>query len=1042
MALNKQFKVKNDFNTGGRILSAGVDIADIFAASNTAFTLSATNSTALVAGGNTASFLGGNGVDVRLISSTKTVVASGINATSSTRGVASFSTDNFSVTDGAVIIKDGGINNDELAGSINDTKLLQLSSAGKVANTATTATTSNDANTIVSRGASGEFSSGSITAAGALSASGNVTGNIINAATGIRINNGAGTTNQVLKSTGTNFVPGNVAASEITSGQPLTTFNDTNVLLTLGGTPNTSLLQSVSLSAGWLGQLPIVRGGTGASTQQGAINALAGDLTSGRFLRGNGTNVVMSAIQVNDVPTLNQNTTGSAATLTTSRTLWGQSFNGSANVSGSLSGVGDITGSGAITIQAGGTNQDISLTPSGTGEVNISKVDIDSGTIDNVSIGSATAATIVNVDDLRLDGDVLSSLNAKNISLQPATGTTTATGNLSASGTVTGNIVNATTGFKINNGNAIAGSFLRGNGSNFVANTIQAEDVPTLNQNTTGSAATLTTTRTLWGQNFNGSANVTGNLTDVGNIIGSGAVTLSAAHNNNLNLVATGTGNVVIDKADINGGTIDGVSIGSSSVATYLKVDNVAVDTNKITFDGHGTINHSGIGFIAINGENTGSEARLTGPTGADLIIGTHLMDFNRARITLDEAINGNITFATNGTGNVVIDRADINGGAIDGTPIGATTASTGRFTSIAATGNVNIDGSLFVAGSAITINATDIITKDPLIFLAQGNAGDAVDIGFAAQYTIASPVPTRFTGLIRDTATGKWNLFSGLSSSPLSSTNVVFTGDTTIVKDTLVANLEGNVTGNAETATKLATGRIISLTGDVSGSVSAFDGSGNVTGTVTISNSAVNSDKILNGAVIDSKIALNTIGLNKLKSISNFTILGKKNIGDVSEQVCTQAGFDLLDDASVDAQRTTLGLGASDVVTFGGVDFTNGSRTVFRRVYSGSNTGTTQTLSLFPDVSGNTAKINLQIKQGTGASAKRCALETLFTRVSGSTTTALWDGTVYAIVDPWSIFQEIDLTVSPTTSAVQLVLNYIGSANYTATASVELISD
>ena len=36
---------------------------------------------------------------------------------------------------------------------------------------------------------------------------------------------------------------------------------------------------------------------------------------------------------------------------------------------------------------------------------------------------------------------------------------------------------------------------------------------PTFNQNTTGSAATLTTTRTLWGQNFNGSANVTGDIT-------------------------------------------------------------------------------------------------------------------------------------------------------------------------------------------------------------------------------------------------------------------------------------------------------------------------------------------------------------------------------------------------------------------------------------------------------------------------------------------------------------------------------------------------
>ena len=49
------------------------------------------------------------------------------------------------------------------------------------------------------------------------------------------------------------------------------------------------------------GTLPINRGGTGASTQQGALNAIAASTTSGQYLRGNGTNVVMSAIQAGDI---------------------------------------------------------------------------------------------------------------------------------------------------------------------------------------------------------------------------------------------------------------------------------------------------------------------------------------------------------------------------------------------------------------------------------------------------------------------------------------------------------------------------------------------------------------------------------------------------------------------------------------------------------------------------------------------------------------------------------------------------------------------
>lgn len=64
------------------------------------------------------------------------------------------------------------------------------------------------------------------------------------------------------------------------------------------------------------GTVAIVNGGTGATTRQDAIDALAGAVTSGQYLRGNGTDVVMSAIQSADVPTLNQNTTGTAANVT------------------------------------------------------------------------------------------------------------------------------------------------------------------------------------------------------------------------------------------------------------------------------------------------------------------------------------------------------------------------------------------------------------------------------------------------------------------------------------------------------------------------------------------------------------------------------------------------------------------------------------------------------------------------------------------------------------------------------------------------------
>lgn len=53
--------------------------------------------------------------------------------------------------------------------------------------------------------------------------------------------------------------------SQLPTGAALTKTDDTNVTLTLGGTPATALLQATSLTLGWTGQLGLTRGGTAAS---------------------------------------------------------------------------------------------------------------------------------------------------------------------------------------------------------------------------------------------------------------------------------------------------------------------------------------------------------------------------------------------------------------------------------------------------------------------------------------------------------------------------------------------------------------------------------------------------------------------------------------------------------------------------------------------------------------------------------------------------------------------------------------------------------
>lgn len=53
-------------------------------------------------------------------------------------------------------------------------------------------------------------------------------------------------------------------------------------------------------------------------------------------------------------------------------------------------------------------------------------------------------------------------------------------------------------------------------------------------------------------------------------------------------------------------------------------------------------------------------------------------------------------------------------------------------------------------------------------------------------------------------------------------------------------AKLPADITGNAATANKWSMGRTISMTGDITWSISGFDGSGNATGVATMSNSGV----------------------------------------------------------------------------------------------------------------------------------------------------------------------------------------------------------
>lgn len=201
--------------------------------------------------------------------------------------------------------------------------------------------------------------------------------------------------------------------------QALTRINDTNVTLTLGGTPDTALAKPVSLTLGWIGQLEVSRGGTGASSLTGilignatySVTAIQG--TSNQLLRRNSTNtayefsllendnITNSTIQYNKIQNVTADrllgrlsTNGNIEELTESQIrgfiqkgnlVQGSNISLSGTLSNRLIGSGDITVNHAITSTQssvsnanGNVIQSITLDTNFGHVTNISTIDLDS----------------------------------------------------------------------------------------------------------------------------------------------------------------------------------------------------------------------------------------------------------------------------------------------------------------------------------------------------------------------------------------------------------------------------------------------------------------------------------------------------------------------------------------------------------------------------------------------------------------------------------------------------------------------------------------
>tara|TARA_R110002072_G_scaffold218990_1_gene376633 strand:- start:22 stop:1479 length:1458 start_codon:yes stop_codon:yes gene_type:complete len=192
----------------------------------------------------------------------------------------------------------------------------------------------------------------------------------------------------------------------------------------------------------------------------------------------------------------------------------------------------------------------------------------------------------------------------------------------------------------------------------------------------------------------------------------------------------TVSGNLIIGDSSSRGGTISGTNNtiiidpypGSGDISGNVIIyGNLQIEGTTTTINSN-TLDISDLDIRAAKNATIASEANgggiLVGASGQDFAKLTFNSTNNNWRTNIGLDVSGTILGTTitastkfigdiSSSGQSIFTNVDINGGAIDNTPIGSTTTSSGAFTTLSASEDVTFSQNLDVSGLDVSNNAT-----------------------------------------------------------------------------------------------------------------------------------------------------------------------------------------------------------------------------------------------------------------------------------------------------------------------------------------------